>query len=153
MVTKKIFIKILIVTSVLAIGLHFAVSEALAGASMKTEPASVPMNPKAMATMKIIGAGFGTEDRVQIVLVKANKGQDVPVASADADKQGNFTTRMNILSILQGFFNFRFKGGKPLPDPKNPPCPPGKYTMKATSWDSDAEATYVLEITPPPKKK
>jgi len=25
--------------------------------------------------------------------------------------------------------------------------------MKATSWDSDAEATYELEITPPPKKK
>lgn len=153
MVTKKIFIKILIVIFVLAVGLHFGMSEALAGASIKTDPASVAMNPKAMATMKIIGAGFGAEDRVQIVLVKANKGQDVPVGSADADKQGNFTTRMNILSILQGFFNFRFKGGKPLPDPKNPPCPPGKYTVKATSWDSNAVATYELEIIPPPKKK
>ena len=152
MMTKKIFLKILIVTSVLAIGLHFAVSETLAGASIKTDPASVAMNPKAMATMKIIGAGFGAEDRVQIVLVKANKGQDVSVASADADKDGNFTTTMNMLSILQGFFNFRFKEGKPVPDPNNPPCPPGKYTMKAKSWDSDAEATCELEITPPPKK-
>jgi len=152
MVTKKIFIKILIVIFGLALGLHFAGVEVLAGTSLKTDPASVPMNPAAMAGMKIIGAGFGSEDRIQIVLVKVNKGQDVPVASADADKDGNFTTTMNMLSILQGFFNFRFKGGKPLPDPQNPPCPPGKYTMKATSWDSDAEATCELEITPPPKK-
>ena len=149
---RCLYSKLPVMTLVLAVGLALTGSPALAGASLKTDPAEVMYGPPTMVKMKIIGSGFGPGDRVQIVLVKANKSQDVPVASVDADKDGNFTTTMNMLSILQGFFNMRFKQGKPVPDPKNPPLPPGKYMMKASSWDSPATASYELNITPPPKK-
>lgn len=86
-------------------------------------------------------------------LAGADKGKDVPVATAEADSSGSFTTRMNIISVLQGVFHFRFKKGKPTPDPKNPPLPPGAYTLKATSWDSNIKASYNLKINAPPKKK
>lgn len=149
---RCLFTKIALAAFILAVSLALTSTPVLADASLKTDPPKVVMGVKTMAGMKIIGAGFGPEDRIQIVLVKANKGKDVPVASADADKAGKFVTRMNVLSILQGFFNFRFKKGKPAPDPKNPPLPPGKYTMMATSWDSAAKATWVLEVLPPKKK-
>ena len=137
----------------MAMSLVLAGQPAQAGPTLKTDPASVVMSPKAMATMKIIGSGFKAADRIEIVLAKADKGKDVVVGSAEADASGNFTTRMNILSVLQGFFHFRFKKGKPTPDPKNPPLPPGTYTLKASSWDSKLEASYDLVITAPPKKK
>ncbi|MBU2551163.1 MAG: hypothetical protein KKB20_22315 [Proteobacteria bacterium] len=149
---RCLFTKLLVMAFVLAVGLALSGTPALAGASLKTDPAAVDYNPKALATMKIMGSGFGPEDRVEIVLSKANKGQDVPVASADADKDGNFVTTMNMLSILQGIFNMRFKQGKPAPDPNNPPLPPGKYTMNAKSWDSPATASYELTINAPAKK-
>ena len=148
---KKILLKALIMTFVLAVGVHLACSQAQAGASIKTEPAAVDLNPKAMAVMKIIGSGFKADDRINIVLAKASKGKDLPVAYAEADASGNFTTKMNMLSILQGIFNLRFKKGKPVPVGV-PPLPPGKYTMKAKSWDSGLEASCIMEITAPKKK-
>ncbi|MDY6881039.1 MAG: hypothetical protein V2J25_04920 [Desulfatiglans sp.] len=153
MVVKKIFLKMITVVFVLALGAHILGPQAEAGTSLKTEPSAAPLNPKALAVVKIMGSGFQAEDRVEITMVKANKGKDVNVAFAEADSSGKFETKMNILSILQGIFNFRFKKGKPTPDPNNPPIPPGKYTLKASSWDSKAEASCVFEITVPPKKK
>lgn len=149
---QKRYVKVLLCTLIGIVGIAFAGAQAWAGASLSVNPATVEMNPKAMASAKITGAGFQPDDRIVIVLVKANKGQDVPVGSADADAQGKFETTMNTLSILQGFFNMRFKEGKPAPDPNNPPLPPGDYTMKAFSWDSKAEATCVIKVTAPEKK-
>lgn len=122
-------------------------------ASLKTEPSAVDMNPRAMAGMKIIGSGFKAGDRIEIALIGADKGKDVPVAFAEADEKGAFETKMNMLSILQGIFHFKFKRGKPAPDPKNPPLSPGLYVMQASSWDSKLSATCSLEIKVPPKKK
>jgi len=148
---KNIF-KGLILVFIAIVGVHFSGYQAIAGTSLKTDPAAVSMSPKAMASMKIIGSGFKVEDRIDIFLAGADKGKDVPLAFAEADVSGAFVTRMNILSILQGFFHFRFKEGKPTPDPKNPPLPPGEYTLKAKSWDSNLEAVCTLVITAPKKK-
>ena len=121
--------------------------------SLKTEPTAVDMNPRAMAGMKIIGSGFKAGDRIEIALIGADKGKDVPVAFAEADEKGAFETKMNMLSILQGIFHFKFTRGKPAPNPKNPPLSPGLYVMQASSWDSKLKATCSLEIKMPPKKK
>ena len=149
---EKRYIKVLLQAFIGIVGIAFIGSQAWAGASLKVDPATVEMNPKVMTAAKITGDGFQPDDRIVIVLVKANKGQDVPVGSADADAQGKFETTMNTLSILQGFFNMRFKEGKPVPDPNNPPLPPGDYTLKASSWDSKAEASCVIKVTAPEKK-
>lgn len=150
--TERSIIRVLFQVFVGIVGIAFIGAQAWAGASLSVIPATVEMNPKAMMGAKITGTGFQPEDRIVIVLVKANKGQDVPVGSADADAQGKFETTMNSLSVLQGFFNMRFKDGKPVPDPNNPPLPPGEYTLKASSWDSKAEASCMLKVTPPQKK-
>jgi hypothetical protein len=86
------------------------------------------------------------------LLAAADKGQDVPVASAEADGSGAFETKMEMLSILQGIMHFRFKDGKPAPDPNNPPLPPGRYTLKASSRDSGLEASCQMEIKAPIQK-
>lgn len=150
--TKNIFAKVLIAASIVILSMHFLGHQAQAEIYLKTDPSSVAMSPEAMASMKIIGSGFKAEDRIAIFLAGADKGKDVPLAFAEADASGAFVTRMDILSILQGFFNFRFKEGKPTPDPKNPPLPPGQYTLKAKSWDSNLEAVCTLVITAPEKK-
>jgi hypothetical protein len=138
---------------VIAVGcLFFTEQKASAEASLKAEPSSVVMAPKAMVGVKLIGSGFNAEDRVDIVFAEADKGQDVPVAFAEADASGAFETKMNILSVLQGFFHFRFVKGRPTPDPNNPPLPPGEYTLLAKSWDSGLQAVCKLVITAPPKK-
>ncbi|MBW1679831.1 MAG: hypothetical protein JRF59_08685 [Deltaproteobacteria bacterium] len=149
---KDMFAKGLVVCLFATLGMLLMGHQALGGTRLKTEPATVVLAPKAMAGVKIIGSGFKPEDRVEIVLAGADKGRDVPVAFAEADASGAFTTKMNILSILQGFFHFRFKKGKPTPDPKNPPLPPGEYTLKAKSWDSKLVAACKLVITAPKKK-
>jgi hypothetical protein len=152
MIMKKMIPKQIILIFVLSVGVLLVGSRANAETTLKAEPAAVDYSPKKMAGMKIIGAGFQAEDRVLIVLAGADKGEDVPVASAEADASGSFETRMNILSILQGVFHFRFKKGKPTPDPNNPPIPPGVYMLKATSWDSASEASCNVTFKASKKK-
>ena len=135
----------------LMLGVHFPCAEALAQSSLKAEPPAADLAPPALAAVKLIGAGFKAEDRVLIVLAAADKGQDVPLASTEADASGAFETKMEMLSILQGILHLRFKEGKPVPDPGNPPLPPGSYTLKASSRDSGLEARCSFEMKAPSK--
>lgn len=151
MATKKGGYRILVLVLVLFVLFFMGDTAAWAGATLKAEPAAAELNPKVLAGVNLVGSGFQAEDRIVIVLT-GGKGQDIPVASADADASGAFETKMNMLSILQGIFNFRFQGGKPVPDPNNPPLRPGKYGLKASSWDSKLEAACDFEITAPAKK-
>jgi len=152
MLKKKSLLRAAVILSVVGLSVLVLGQQAKAEPMLKAEPAAVELNPKALAGVKLIGSGFQAEDRIVIDLVGAPKGKDVPVATADADTSGSFETTMNMLSILQGIFNFRFQGGKPVPDPNNPPLPPGKYTLRASSWDSKLEASGSFEITAPQKK-
>lgn len=116
---------------VLSMVVFFAESPARAESTLKADPAVVELAPGALAATKLIGSGFKAEDRVLITLKGADKGKDVPVATTEADASGSFEAKMDMMSILQGIFHFRFKEGKPTPDPNNPPLPPGIYSLKA----------------------
>lgn len=137
---------------VLTVGVFLAESPARADSTLKAEPAVVELAPGALAAAKLIGSGFKAEDRVLIILKGADQGKDVPVATTEADASGSFEAKMDMMSILQGIFHFRFMAGKPTPDPNNPPLPPGIYSLKARSWDSGLEAGCDFEITAPKKK-
>jgi hypothetical protein len=152
MFMKKLFRVFLIVTFILAIGAHIVETQDKSVITLRAEPSQVEINPKTLAEVKIIGTGFRAEDRVLIVFAGADKGKDVAVGSAEADASGSFETKMDMLSILQGIFHFRFSEGKPIPDPNNPPLPPAKYKLSASSWDSGLVAVCDLEIIAPVKK-
>jgi hypothetical protein len=147
---KKIVIAVMGL-ALFMVGFHLGGTEAWAQGSIKADPPSADLAPPALAAVKIMGSGFKAEDRVLIVLAGADKGQDVPVAFAEADASGAFEAKMEMLSILQGILHFRFKEGKPLPDPNNPPLPPGSYTLRASSRDSGLEAKCSFEIKAPSK--
>ncbi len=137
---------------VLSIAVFIGESPARADSTLRAEPAAVEMTPGALAAAKLIGSGFKAEDRILITLKGADQGKDVPVATTEADSSGSFEAKMDMMSILQGIFHFKFVGGKPTPDPNNPPLPPGIYGLKARSWDSGLEAACDFEITAPQKK-
>ncbi len=141
-----------ILCMVLASMMFLVKSHAQAETSLKAEPATAELNPQALAAVKIKGSGFKPEDRIMIVLAGADKGKDIPVGAAEADAAGSFETTMNMLSILQGIFHFKFQDGKPAPDPSNPPLSPGTYKIKAASWDSKLEALCNIDIKAPEKK-
>ena len=155
--TKKLMRYTIITVLVLAFGAYIAGCAhfpGMQGPTIKAEPAAAVMAPPALAAVKITGSGFKAGDRVEIVLAKADKGQDVPIAFGEANAEGVFETKMDMLSILQGIFHFQFQGGKPVPNPNNPPLKPGAYVMQGSSWDSKLSATCNFEIqAPPPPKK
>lgn len=157
---KKIVYSVLIAIFGLAVCFQFvgcattatATSEKCV-ASLKTVPPEVPMIPPVLiGKFKIEGSGFKAEDRVEIVLAGVDKGKDLPIASAEADASGNFITSIPPVTVLQGIYHFKFVKGKPTPDPKNPPLPPGTYTLKATSWDSPCTAECTFKMLPPPPR-
>ncbi len=123
-------------------------------ASLKTDPPAVPMIPPVLiGKFKIEGSGFKANDRVQIMLAGVDNGKDLQIASAEADQAGNFKTSIPPVTVLQGIYHFNFIKGRPTPDPKNPPLPPGTYTLKAISWDSPCTATCTFKMLAPPKRQ
>lgn len=90
----------------------------------------------------------------QGVKVKGIKeGEDVGIAFATADANGNFKAKMAPTATLNWFFQV---GWTPLlkPDFKQArPLQPGVYTIKASGMDSELKAKTTLTILPPPKKK
>ena len=149
----KKYCSITVIACFLAVAtIYFIGSSAIAETLLKTEPTEAVLDPKSLAAVKIKGTGFNAEDRIMIVLAGADKGKDIAIATADADASGSFETTMNMLSILQGIFHFRYQEGKPIPDPNNPPITTGSYKMKALSWDSKLEAMSHFDIKAPEKK-
>jgi hypothetical protein len=107
------------------------------------------------------GSGWKANEMVVIdlvlpagVKVKGVKpGEDVGLAFANADANGNFTAKMGAMATLNWFFQV---GWTPLlkPDFKQArPLRPGAYTIKASGMDSDRVAEATLTLLPPPKKK
>ncbi len=122
-------------------------------ASIKTVPPAVPMIPPVLiGKFKIEGSGFKPADRVEILLAGVDKDKDLPIAAAEADASGNFKTSIPPVTVLQGIYHFKFVRGRPTPDPKNPPLPPGTYTLKAISWDSPCTASCSFKMLAPPKR-
>lgn len=131
-------------------------------AQLQIEPAEIFLSPaliKAPVTFK--GSGFGPKEMVTVEMILpagmkmkgVTEGEDVGIALADTDENGNFVAPMTPVATLNWFFQV---GWTPLlkPDFKEAkPLPPGEYSIRATGLDSDITAVSVLKIVPPPPKK
>lgn len=81
-------------------------------------------------------------------------GEDVGIASGNADEQGNLNTNVGPVTILMTFFQAGWDNAKMKPDFKTAkPLPPGAYPLEAIGLDSEASADGMLTLLPPPKKK
>jgi hypothetical protein len=107
------------------------------------------------------GSGWKPKEMVVVELVLppgvkmkgVTEGEDVGLAFANADADGNFKAKMGPMATLNWFFQV---GWTPLlkPDFKQAsPLRPGVYTIKASGVDSELKANATLTFLPPPKKK
>lgn len=126
-------------------------------------PAKTVLSPVLIkkSPLEFSGKGFAPNEIVVIdlllppgITVKgANADErEIGIATADADENGDFFTKMQPLATLSWFFQVDFT-------PKGPdfktmkPLPPRAYTVRALGMDSDRVCTAILELMPPPKKK
>lgn len=107
------------------------------------------------------GSGWGSNEVVVIdlvlpsgVRVKGVKGnEDVGIAFAKADVNGNFKTTVSPMAILMTFLQVGWIDAEMKPDFKEAtPLPPGVYAIQASGLDSQMKAKATLEILPQPKK-
>lgn len=131
-------------------------------AQLQIEPAETFLSPALIrkpVTFK--GSGFEPKEMVTVEMILPpgmkmkgiTEGEDVGIALADADENGNFVAPMQPMATLNWFFQV---GWTPLLKPnfkEAKPIPPGNYTIRATGLYSDITATSILKIIPPPKKK
>lgn len=110
----------------------------------------------------ITGSGWKAGELVVVnmklpegVMVKGvEPGEDVGIASGNADEQGNLNTKVGPITILMTFFQAGWDNSKMKPDFKTAkPLPPGAYVLEAIGLDSEAKADATLTLLPPPKKK
>ena len=131
-------------------------------ATLEIAPAEIFLSPALIrkpVTFK--GSGFAPKEMISVEMVLPpglkmkgiTEGEDVGIAVATSDANGNFTAAMKPTATLNWFFQV---GWTPLLKPnfkEARPIPPGVYTINATGLDSDRVATSTLKIVPPPKKK
>ena len=131
-------------------------------ATLVIAPAEIFLSPalfKKPVTFK--GSGFQPKEMISVEMVLppglkmkgVKEGEDVGIAFATADENGNFTAAMAPTATLNWFFQV---GWTPLLRPNfkaAKPIPPGVYKINATGLDSDRIASATLKIVPPPKKK
>jgi len=131
-------------------------------ATLVIAPAEIFLSPalfKKPVTFK--GSGFQPKEMISVEMALPpglkmkgiTKGEDVGIAFATADENGNFTAAMAPTATLNWFFQV---GWTPLLRPNfkaAKPIPPGVYKINATGLNSDRIATSNLKIVPPPKKK
>ena len=127
------------------------------GPQMVVEPGAVNL---AVATvtrtpMMFKGKGFEPGDSVFIELLgvkKKGKVVKVPVADADVDKNGNFTAKVSTLVKVTELLRAKLGSGKKMETTiivTQPTIPPGVYTAKAVSMDSDITAECKWTLEPP----
>jgi hypothetical protein len=131
-------------------------------ATLEIAPAETFLSPALIRKpITFTGSGFKPQEMISVEMVLPpglemkgiQKGEDVGIAFATADKQGNFTAAMQPTATLNWFFQV---GWTPVVTPnfkEARPIPPGVYTINATGLDSNIVATSTLKIVPPPKKK
>jgi hypothetical protein len=88
-----------------------------------------------------------------VTIKGVDKGENVGLAFATADKKGNFLAKMSPISTLNWFFQVGWTPNMKPDFKKAKPLKPGKYEIVATGMDSGAMGNAILELVPPPKKK
>jgi len=160
----KVIMLFVFITGLVLVALVCQTSQLLAGPQAKLEviPAETFLSPALIrkpVTFK--GSGFAPKEMISVEMVLPpglkmkgiTEGEDVGIAVATSDENGNFTAAMQPTATLNWFFQV---GWTPLTRPnfkEARPIPPDVYTINATGLDSDRVATSTLKIVPPPKKK
>jgi len=162
MKAMKIVALTLILPALVLGAVLWAETGSAADATFEVIPPEIFLSPALIKKpVTFTGSGFEPKEMVTIemilpegVTVKGvNEGEDVGIALADADDQGNFSAAMKPMATLNWFFQV---GWTPLLKPnfkEAKPIPPGDYKIRATGLNSDTVATSSLKIVPPPKKK
>ena len=128
------------------------------------KPEKILLTPALMRQpIRILGSGYGSEEMVFVDLVVPDgvhvKGlgpgeNRVGIAVATVDKQGAFQTKIEVMSLLQTFFQVNWDPVTQKPDFKTAkPLSPGKYYILAVGIDSNKTSDTVLEILPFPKTR
>ena len=121
------------------------------------QPEAVTLGVVTVAQTPIIfnGKGFVPDDSVFIELLgvdKKGKKIKVPIADANVDSNGCFTAKVNTLVKVTELLRAKLGSNKKMETTiivTQPTIPPGVYTAKAVSMESDAKADCKLTLMTP----
>ncbi len=132
-------------------------------ATVTVTPPQVELAFPGILKVPIVFTGTGWKAKEMVVLdmvlppgveiAGVKPGEDVGIASGEADDVGNFKGEVPATAKLNTIFRV---GWTPIlaPDPKTlNPSPPGVYTIKASGADSGVVVTTTLEFVRPAPKK
>ena len=131
-------------------------------ATLSVAPEEAALSP-ALIKQPIMFSGTGWNPNEMVVVnliipegitVKGvNPGEDVGLATATADADGNFSTPVGPVAVLVTIFQVDWNDTTMKPDfKKATPLRPGKYNLEAIGLESDKKANAVLTLVAPPKK-
>ncbi len=129
----------------------------ISGPQMIVEPSSISLGVATLTKTPIIfrGKGFDPGDSVFIKLLGVKKGDksiDLPVADANIGKDGGFTAKVSTLVKVSEILRAQLGSNKKMETiiiVNQPPMPPGTYTARAVSMESDKTADCVLIVNEP----
>jgi hypothetical protein len=132
-------------------------------AEITVTPAETILSPALFKKPIVVsGSGWNPGELVVVnmklpdgVTVKGvEPGEDVGIASGNADEQGNLEASVGAITILMTFFQTGWDNNKMKPDmTQASPLPPGEYPLEAIGLESEATGGAVLTLLPPPEKK
>ncbi len=132
-------------------------------ANLTIVPAKTVLSPALIGKTPILisGSGFEAKEMVLVELVlppgvtvkTVPPGENVGIANAYADENGNLSTKIGAIAVMNWFFQVGWKPGMKPDFKQASPLRPGIYEMLAEGMNSGAVGKATLELIPPPKKK
>ena len=129
----------------------------ISGPQMIVEPGAISLGVATLTKTPIFfkGKGFQPGDSVFINLLgvkKDGKSVDVPVADGNVGKDGLFTAKVGTLVKISEMLRARLGSNKKMENiiiVTQPPMPPGVYTARAVSMESDKTAECKIVVKAP----
>ena len=127
------------------------------GPQVVVQPEAVTLGVASVTGTPIvfIGKGFQSGDSVFIELLgveKKGKKVNVPIADANVDSNGCFTAKVSTLVKVTELLRAKLGSNKKMEAIiiiTQPTIPPGVYTAKAVSMESDAKADCKITLVAP----
>ena len=129
----------------------------VSGPQMIVDPAAVSLGVATLTKTPVFfrGKGFDPGDSVFIKILgvkKGGKSVDIPVADGNVDKDGLFTAKVGTLVKISEILRAKLGSNKKMENiiiVTQPPMPPGVYTARAVSMESDKTADCKIEAKSP----
>ena len=127
------------------------------GPQVVVQPEAVTLGVASVTRTPIVfmGKGFQPDDSVFIELLgveKKGEKVNVPIADAEVDANGCFTAKVSTLVKVTELLRAKLGSNKKMETTiiiTQPTIPPGVYTAKAVSMESDAKADCKLNLMAP----